>query len=179
MKTVESFFSNHRFIYEGGTGMKKLKYLIVLLVFTLSYAGSYTDLYPYLVDLKGWKGKKPTGSKMSGPFGMLITAQREYSNNNKSLDVTIFKGSMATAMFAPFAMITEMDTPTEYVKVFKFKGFKTGLSHNKQENSGEILIFLAPDGIFSVKYTGMGYKEALDLIEKFPLKDISKKLMEM
>ncbi len=159
--------------------MKKLKYLIVLLLFSFSYAGSYTDLYPYLVDLKGWKGEKPTGSKMSGPFGLVITAQRNYSKNNKSFEVTIFKGSMATAIFAPFTMITEMDTPTEYVKVFKFMGFKTGLSHNKQGNSGEIVILLAPDGIFSVKYSGMGYKEALDLIKKFPLKDISKKLMEM
>jgi len=159
--------------------MGKLKYLIVLLMFTFSYAGGYTDFYPYLVDLKGWKAEKPTGSKMSGPFGVALTVQRDYSRDGRRLEVTIFKGSMATAMFAPFTMITEMDTPTEYVKVFKFKGFKTGLSHNKQENSGEIIIFLAPDGIFSVKYSGMGYKEALDLVEKFPLKDISKKLMEM
>ncbi|WP_457635169.1 hypothetical protein [Persephonella sp.] len=159
--------------------MKRLKYLIVLLLFTLSYAGSYTDLYPYLVDIKGWKGDKPTGSKMSGPFGTAVTAQRSYIKDSKSLEVTIFKGSMAAAMFAPFTMITEVDTPTEYVKVFNFKGFKTGLSHNKQENSGEIIVFLAPDGVFSVKYSGMGYKKALDLIGNFPLKEISKKLMEM
>jgi len=70
-------------------------------MFTFSYAGGYTDFYPYLVDLKGWKAEKPTGSKMSGPFGVALTVQRDYSRDGRRLEVTIFKGSMATAMFAP------------------------------------------------------------------------------
>ncbi|WP_457625076.1 hypothetical protein [Persephonella sp.] len=160
--------------------MRKIIIFSVILIFAAySYGESYTDLYRFLIDIKGWKGEKPTGSKMAGPFGVVITAERNYSKGEKQFDVTVIKGSMATAMMAPFSMITEVDTPQEYVKVFKFNGFKTGLSHNKESNSGEIIVFLTPDSVFSVKYSGMYYKEALDILKKFPLKELSQKLMEM
>ncbi|SNZ09392.1 hypothetical protein SAMN06265182_1509 [Persephonella hydrogeniphila] len=160
--------------------MKKILILSITLIFALySYGESYTDLYRFLVDIKGWKGEKPTGSKMAGPFGVVITAERDYSKNEKQLEITVIKGSMATAMMAPFSMVTEMDTPEEYVKVFKFNGFKTGLSHNKKSLTGEIIVFLTPDSVFSMKYSGMHYKEALDILKKFPLKELSQKLMEM
>ncbi|MDQ7056845.1 MAG: hypothetical protein Q9M89_10550 [Persephonella sp.] len=123
--------------------MKQIKYLIfVIFVFQTAFAVSYKDLFPYLIEPKGWKGEKPTGSKISATFGEIVTAERNYKKGEKRIHVSILKGGIAVSMFAPFSMITEVDTPEEYVKVFKINSFKAGLSHHKKENQVRLLFSL-------------------------------------
>ncbi len=176
MKQLKTTEKQSRFKVKEGLIMKYIKYLtLVVLIFQLAFALSYKDLFPYLVELKGWKGEKPTGSKISATFGEMITAERSYVKDSKRIHISIIKGGMAVSMFAPFSMITEIDTPEEYVKVFKIGSFKAGLSHRKKENSGQIIVLLTGDSVFSMEYTDMEYKEALKLLKEFPLKDIARK----
>ncbi len=160
--------------------MKYIKYLtLAILIFQLVFALNYKDLYPYLVELKGWKGEKPTGSKISATFGDMITVERNYTKGSKSIHISIIKGGMAVSMFAPFSVITERDTPEEYVKVFNIDGFKAGLSHHKEKNSGQIIVLLTGDSVFSMEYRNMGYKEALKVLKEFPFKDMARSIPEL
>ncbi|NPA17114.1 hypothetical protein [Persephonella sp.] len=150
-----------------------------LIVFSTASALSYKDLYPYLVDIKGWQAEEPTGSKVTAVYGEMLTVERSYHRDDKRLDVSIIKSPMATSSFAVFSMVTEADTPEEYIKVFKINGLRAGLSHNKRENSGDIIVVLTGDSVFTVKYENMSYSEALEILKQFPLKEIAKRLLEL
>ncbi|WP_457643248.1 hypothetical protein [Persephonella sp.] len=160
--------------------MKKI-YLLLLFIlgFSVVYAQSYQELYRYLVDLEGWKGEQPEGSEITAMYGRIITAERIYEKENSSLDVSIIKSPMASSMFAPFSMIQEVDTPEEHVKVFKLNGFPVGITHRKKEKSGEITVLLGEAGIFSLQYTNLSEKETVNILKKFPLKEIAEKLNKL
>ncbi len=158
--------------------MLKIMLALFVLIFTVSsYAAEYKELYKYLVELDGWKASEPSGKHAKTFFGEMLQVERNYSKENKSLNVQVIKGSMVMAMWMPFSMVVEEDTPEKYTKTTEIEGFKAGISHNKKENSGQIIIMVAPTAAFILKYTGMGYKDALEIVKKFPLKEISMKLM--
>ncbi len=151
--------------------------IVVMLIFGISYALDYKELYSYLVELDGWKASEPSGQHTKTFFGEMLQVERKYTSENKSLNVQIIKGSMVMAMWMPFSMVVEQDTPDKYVKTTEIEGFKAGISHNKNENSGQIIIMVAPTAAFILKYNGIGYKDAVKIVKKFPLKKISMKLM--
>ncbi len=156
---------------------KVLILLTTLAVFSVSYAVNYKELYDFLIDLKGWEASQPSGQYAKTFFGDMLQVERNYTNKEKSLKVQIIKGSMVMSMWMPFSMVVEQDTPDKYVKTTEIEGFKAGISHNKYDNSGQIIIMVAPTSAFILKYRGMNYEDAVEIAKKFPLKKISMKLM--
>ncbi len=151
---------------------------LVLLIISVSFAQSYKDLYPYLIELDGWKASEPSGKQSKTFFGEMLSVERQYTQDGKSLKVQILKGSMVMAMWMPFSMVVEQDSPEQYMKTMEIEGFKAAIDHKKKENAGKVIIMVAPTAAFIMDYNGIkDYNEALNLVKKFPLKKISMKLM--
>ena len=160
--------------------MRFSKVLLVWLIFPIfAFAGSYKDLYPMLVNISGWEAEKAKGGKFVSPQGKIISVERSYQKGEKSLTVTILKGPVASAMGSTFAYVQEIDTPEEYVKVFKIGKYKAGLSHNKRDNSGSIVVILGNSSVINMEYHNISYKEAEKLIKEFPLDRIAHKLSQL
>ncbi len=163
-----------------------LSTILVLFIFSFSFAQSnisYTDLYKYLVNLKGWNCEKPTGSSLKTPMGSAINAKRSCSKGNKSITAQIVAGTMAVMAWTPFSMVVEYDSPEQFVKTKKIEGFKEVIMHEKsKENPGGTIAVLlsetsgAPYAIFVINYENMDYKEAEKILKKYPLKDMAKAL---
>ncbi len=170
--------------------LKKLSLSLVLSMFfvfqSFSQEITYTDLYKYLVDLKvvdlkGWKCDKPTGSSLKTPMGSAINAKRSCVKGDKSINAQILIGTMAAMAWTPFSMIVEYDSPDQFVKTKTIKGFKEVIMHDKSKDNpgGTIAVLLsqtagAPNGIFVIIYENMDYKEAEKILEKYPLKQMAK-----
>jgi len=155
------------------------KSLIILIFPIVAFAGSYKDLYPMLIDISGWEAEKAEGGEFMTPQGKMISVERDYQKGEKSIIVTIMKGPVASAMTSTFTYTHEIDTPEEYVKVFKIGKYRAGLSHDKTDNSGSIVIILNSDSIMNMEYHNMSYKEAEKLINEFPLDKIAHKLSQL
>jgi hypothetical protein len=164
--------------------MKRLLIIVVILFFSTvsAQAGSlpkYSELYRFLVDLRGWKAEQPTGSNMSSPMGEMVTAERTYHKGSKELHAQIFGGSSAMAAWAPFGMGMTYDSPEEFFKTLSLEGLPAGVIHHKKDNSGTVVVQIKgvtnTQGIvFVLNYDKLSYEEAIEIVKKFPLKDIKK-----
>ncbi len=165
--------------------IKKINFSLLLVLTIVFHSFSkdinYTDLYKYLVDLKGWKCEKPTGSSLKTPMGNAVNAKRSCEKGNKNIEVQIIAGTMASMAWAPFNMGIEYDSPEQLVKAKKLDGFKEVIMFNKSKENptGTIAVLLnesqgTPFTIFVVNFDNMNYEEAENLVKKYPLKEISK-----
>ncbi|MBW1972421.1 MAG: hypothetical protein JRI44_06255 [Deltaproteobacteria bacterium] len=140
----------------------------------------YSDLYKYFVDISGWKAEKPTGINVSNQMEEFVTAKRAYFKGKLSLEVVIFSGPQAIVGWAPFMSGMTIDTPEQFMKFEEFKGHKIGVHFKKKKKEGSIVCPLKIDKksnipvLFVMKFKGLSYKEALKILEKFPLKDMEK-----
>ena len=161
---------------------KTFIFLLIILIALMVFALNFKDLYRFFIDLPGWKGMKPEGSQ--GTFGevSMITATRSYTKGNASLKATIVSGNMVGGMWAPFAMKMEFEDEDQWVKVKEINGFNVGLSYNKKDKDGSIIVNLSkkPEenvGLFAIEYKGISPEKALELAKKFDWKGIAEALL--
>ena len=135
----------------------------------------YAELANLLVDIQGWEASDATGMNMSGPMGDMVNAVREYEKDGKSLSAQIIVGIAAQGAWAPFETGYSMDSSEILVKTMDISGFRVGISHEKKEDSGGIVVLLNAEGssgIFTLAYEGISYDEALSIAQRFPWKSI-------
>ncbi len=156
---------------------------LLFVTFTsLAIAANYSDLYPYLKKLSGWKAKAPTGASVQMPDLHLITATREYKKGKKSLTAMIMIGPQALASWLPYAEGFKLDTPNELVTTQKIKDFPVQIIYDKKNHCGGILVELsAPEdsgsrkaAAFHLSFNSMGPEEALKIAEKFDWEGMQK-----
>lgn len=151
----------------------------------LIFAGSFRDLYPYLVDLPGWQASKPAGSSTKVPFmgTAVVEAHREYTRGNATVKVTIGKGKGIMMAWAPFAMNMEYEDESGWRKVKTISGFPVGIQYDKEDKSGSVAVNLVVGketvGLLILEYTNISPDEALSLAEKFDWKKIASVLKNL
>ncbi len=157
--------------------MRKL--VLLALVAGLAFAGSFRDLYPYLVDLPGWNASKPEGSSTKIPFmgTAVVEAHREYYKGNATVKVTVGKGKGVMMAWAPFAMNMEYEDEHGWRKVETIGGFQVGIQYDKESKSGSVVVNLTMGqqtvGVLDLEYEGISPDEALALAKKFDWKKIA------
>ncbi|RME64469.1 MAG: hypothetical protein D6778_07910 [Nitrospirae bacterium] len=136
----------------------------------------YSDLYPYLVDLKGWEASAPTGMNMSGPSGEIVNVERHYKKGEATLNVSILSGVGAYSAWTPFSMGITLDSPDTFMKTLSIEGYPAGVNHNKKEGSGVVVVLISAAETNSVAlvidYKGIPPEDALSIARQFPLKQI-------
>ncbi len=172
--------------------MRSKGILVLSLVFSIAliYAGfaiaidlKYTDFYKYLIDLKGWKASKPTGSELKSPMGSTISSERTYRQGEKEMHVEIVLGQAAYGLWTPFTMGMTFENDEELFKTIKIKGLPAGLNHRKNDKNGAVLVLLTnkPDFVvlFMINYLNMEYQDVIKIAEQFPLEKMHKDLSKL
>ncbi len=165
--------------------MKKKDIFIIfafLFMTSVSYAlPGYSVLCSFLEDISGWDGESCEGMNMQGaPMGEMVTASKKYTAGQKSIEVVIVGGTSSFGMWAPFQSHIEINTPDNFLKVVNEKGFDIGISYDKKDKSGSIVIPLkkGPNNIVAVlcfNFSHMNWKEALQFAKKFNWKKLNNK----
>ena len=147
--------------------------MIVFLSFLIpAYAQmpGYAELTKLLVDLDGWEADEATGMNMSGPMGDMVNAVREYEKDGQIISAQIIVGGAAQSTWAPFSTGYTIETPEVLAKSLEESGYHIGINHDKQENTGGVVVLLntkSTAGVFVLSYEKMDYEKALDLARQF------------
>ncbi|HOO36675.1 MAG TPA: hypothetical protein PLU81_05630 [Deltaproteobacteria bacterium] len=147
--------------------------IIVFLSFLVpAYAQmpGYAELTKLLIDLDGWEAEEATGMNMSGPMGDMVDAVREYEKDGQTISAQIIVGGAAQGTWAPFSTGYTIETPEVLAKSLEESGYHIGINHDKQENTGGVVVLLntkSTTGVFVLSYEKMDYQEALNLAKKF------------
>jgi hypothetical protein len=141
---------------------------------------SYKSVCKYLVSVEGWQAEKCSGSNFEGMNGKkLVSAERDYKNNDKKIELTVVSGMGVAASWAPFATGMTIETDKEIMKIYTYNNYKIGVSYDKIEHSGSVIVPLlsadklkkeAAFAVLGANYENMDYKEAVDFIKNFDFK---------
>ncbi len=159
---------------------KKTLYAIALvlslMVGPLLALPRYSDLYPYLIDLKGWEASSPTGMNLSGPSGEIVNVERHYKKGDATVSVSIVSGVGAYSAWTPFSMGITLDSPDTFMKTLSIKDYPAGVNHNKKDGSGVVVVLIKGADKNSVAlvidYRGIPPEDAIAIARQFPLKKI-------
>jgi len=151
--------------------MKRIKEWIVsaLIGTTLLGAGvpEYKAICDSLGEIAGWQADKCEGTKMSNPMmGEMVSANRSYRAGEKHLNVTVVSGMQAMGMWAPFMSGTQVENDEALMKIEQINGFNVGITYDKKEHSGGIVVQLASNAMLAFEFENMDWKEALEAAQK-------------
>ncbi|NOY63896.1 MAG: hypothetical protein GXO97_00635, partial [Nitrospirae bacterium] len=126
----------------------------------------YPELYSMLVDIKGWKADTPAGSYLSGSMGEMVRVERHYKKDGKRLDIMIIGGAPADSIWMPFQLDMVYEGEEAFLKTTMLKGFKAGISHNRKDSTGSVVVLIkeitgGSGAVFVLDYVNMEFKEAL------------------
>ncbi len=165
-----------------------LSTIICMLIITSPAMGaSFTQLYPCLKNLNGWKADPPTGANVQLPDMHLVTATRSYQKGKQLITALIMIGPQALASWLPYAEGFQLDTPDESVSTKTVNNFPIQIIYDKKNHSGAILVELSSQedkdtkkaAAFHISFTSMKPEEALKIAEKFDWKEIQKKVNDL
>ncbi len=161
--------------------MKKVCFFVIMFFSLFSFSSyilagknpSYKKLCKFLKEVPNWEATECSGMNVSGSnFGNIVTAQRNYSQGNKNINVLIISGSKIQTYWVPFEYNMQMETPEEFAKITTINGFKVGIQYFKKDSNGVIVVLLnkktayLPAGIV-FSFSNMNWKEALEFAKKF------------
>lgn len=135
----------------------------------------YKVICSALEDQSGWRAEPCEGMNMQGsPMGDMVTANRSYTKGNKKIDVMVIGGMNAMGYWAPFQANMQVDSSEQFVKLTQIKGFNVGISYEKKQKSGGVVIaFESKDApgttraVMVFNFTNMGWRDALCFAKKF------------
>jgi hypothetical protein len=142
---------------------------VIVAAASVALAGmpDYQTICGALEGLPGWsKEDKCDGMRMSGPMGEMVTATQKYTKGEGSLELTVVSGMQAAMLWSTYASGMEMETDEILVKVQKINGYPVGLSYDKQERSGSIIVQLTPNAVLGANFEKMEWSEALQALQK-------------
>ena len=156
--------------------MKKAAWTLCLTTL-LALAGnlpSYQELCDVLEAPAGWTAAgECEGMKMNNPMmGEMVTASRTFTEGEKKLELSVISGMQAMGMWAPFMTGMEMETNDELIKIEKIEDFEVGISYDKREKSGGIVVRLGSNAIIAGNFENMNWEEALDAMRKIDWKKL-------
>ena len=140
---------------------------------SVAYADqAFQRFVPFLVDLEGWQGKKPEGISMEMPGANMISATRDYQRGPARLQAQIITGAAAQMAVAATRSEMNIETSDGRMNNSTIDGLRVNRSFTAKDQSGNVLVALGANQMFSVSFKGVGYEDALTLAKKFDWKAI-------
>jgi hypothetical protein len=141
---------------------------------------SFKTLFPFFVELKGWKAEKPDGASISMGAMSMTNATREYTLGDQSITAMIIKGQQAMAMMQPGMTV---ETTEGKITTRTIDGFLVHIAFDKEDRSGNITVLMDNQekqaAFFTLTFENMSVDKALEWTKKFDWKAIKKKLASM
>ncbi|WP_300369018.1 hypothetical protein [Hydrogenimonas sp.] len=163
--------------------MKKTTLLVgVTLLAAALEAGALPDykvLCDKIGDIPGWTMSQCEGMKMTNPMmGDVVTATKSYTKGDATIETTVVSGMQAMMMWGPYSTGTEVENDEALVKIEKVDNFTVGISYDKQERSGGIVVQLAPNAVLAVNFENLDWKDALEMVKKLDWKDLAEQFTQ-
>lgn len=127
---------------------------------------------PFLVDLPGWKGSKPTGVATQVIGTDVITATRTYQRGAAKINASVLKGAPAQAALLATTSGQKVNTDDVHMGTATVDGLQVHTTYAVSQKSGAILVELSGVAVFSLAFTSIGEDEAMGLAKKFDWKAI-------
>ena len=149
--------------------MRRLHLLLILVLFPVFLnAQEYSNkLKPLLIDLSGWNAEKPEGMDASFNNVTMISATREYTRGDATLQASVLVGQAASSYEIPKATY---ETDEGFFRSEKINNYMVYISYEKQNNTGGVFVILAnspQSAVFVLTYENTDWQTALDLAKKF------------
>ena len=159
--------------------MRRLHLLLILVLFPVFLnAQEYSNkLKPLLIDLSGWNAEKPEGMDASFNNVTMISATREYTRGDATLQASVLVGQAASSYEIPKATY---ETDEGFFRSEKINNYMVYISYEKQNKTGGVFVILAnspQSAVFVLTYENTDWQKALDLTKKFDW-DAMKKIAE-
>lgn len=155
--------------------MNRLTVAVLLLAFVLAVAPvsaraqDYHELTPLLIDLQDWSADPAEGMNMDMGAYKMINVVRSYARDSKELEAIIVIGNQIMPQGPMETMHAESDDSVMNMR--QIDGFKVYTVHDKQDNSGNVSVFLVQkepqSAMFAISYQGISESEAMDLARQF------------
>jgi hypothetical protein len=133
---------------------------------------AFQRFIPFLVDLPGWRGKKPDGLSMEMPGNSMITATREYGRGEAHLNAQIIIGAAAQGALAATHAGIKLETSEGHMITSSVDGLPVTRNYTFKDKSGAILVELGNNAMFALSFNGVTEDEALTLAKAFNWKAI-------
>ncbi len=154
--------------------------LAFILAASLLQAQQYSNqLKPLLIDLPGWNADSPQGMDASFNNTYMITATREYTRGDATLEGSVLIGQAASSYDIPKV---SYETDEGFLRSEKIKNYPLYISYDKSDKSGAIFIVLTASpqsAIFVLTYQNTDWQTALDLAKKFDWDAMKKIALEV
>jgi hypothetical protein len=133
------------------------------------------DFAPLIIELSGWECSEIETADVDMGTMKMISCQREYTKDGKTIVATVMIGQQAAQMWNPsYHEGFRMEVEGTLVEVKKINGFLVSTAYEKQSNTGTLIVPLieismgsGTGAIFMLGFEGMDHKEALNLGKKF------------
>jgi len=126
----------------------------------------YQTLCSALAEMPGWTAEeKCDGMKMAGPMGEIVTATRIFRQGDATLEVAVMSGMQAAMAWSTFATGVEMESDEALMKTRKMGEFNVGISYDKKEHSGGIVVRLASNAVLVGSFENMEWEKALEALK--------------
>ena len=124
------------------------------------------QLCQQLVDIPGWQAAQCEGTKANNSMmGEFVSATRTYTRGDESLHVTVVSGIQARMMWSPYAAGTQVENAESLVKITKIKGFPVGITYDKRNRSGGIVVQLGFQAVMAAEFEQMDWQSALKTLQ--------------
>jgi len=133
---------------------------------------AFQRFIPFLVDLPGWRSKKPDGLSMEMSGNSMITATREYERGAARLNAQIVIGSAAQGALAATRSGMKFETSEGHMITSSIDGLPVTRNYTFKDKSGAILVALSTSAMFSLSFNDVDEDEALTLAKAFKWKAI-------
>lgn len=159
------------------SGLPAVVFLAVFLAMGgVGRAEQHDRLVPLFVDLAGWQAQPAQGMSLLSAQMKMISANRNYSQSDKNLTVSILVNSGPVLDSDLQEFNSDNETLTIYSR--QIDGFWVKSTHTKENRSGQVLIYLdynqEATGLLIAEYAKMDEEEVMQVIKNMDLKKLKK-----
>ena len=133
---------------------------------------AFQRLFPFLIDLPGWKGNKPDGLALEMPGNNMVTATRQYERGGSRLTAQVLTGPSAEGALAATKTAMKIETGDARLSTSTIGGFAVTRTFTVSSKTGVVLVALSPSALFSLSFIKVNDDEGLSLAQKFDWKAI-------
>jgi hypothetical protein len=137
---------------------------------------AFQRFYPFLIDLKGWTGKKPEGFTLEMPGNSMTTASREYRRSDAHFSAQVVTGPAAQGALSVVKASVDIEQGDAHMHTGAIEGLPVARTYTVHDHAGTVVVALGTSAMFSVTFSGLAEDEALALAQQFDWKAIQAEL---
>lgn len=155
--------------------------LLLILAFSLKAAASNSEGFvQFFPDINGWESEKAIGADTDSGKSSTISVSRTYKKDNSIIDATLVIDKNPAAPDNKTGY--RLEGENSLIHIMKLNGFNVQLAHDKKENGGIIIVFIAEKPVkknyatLTFTYKNIEYSKVIEFSKKFGWQKIKNRM---